>query len=388
MIASREWYLIHSFFSWLWGIGGDIYINPISKKLEHDEKMIDALEFYDYLLCEFSNPEQQFHPLFPTLFAKIGENFIKKADFCFLIAGPWLVRTLHKHYGDSWGDYFGVTPLPTTEGKYHSAFLGGSDLCVVNKNFKIEDKSKIEECLKKLIATDNQYQFCLETGNIPSDPKARFKFATNLDALYNTEFSDFLEGVVQSYRLYPREWGDEVSIAYALAEIFQNLYGGYGVYYPHPAAKKEMMFDVLLKHKIEPKYEYDVALSFAGENRKIAEKVYNGLIKKRIKVFFDKMEQSRLLGLDLDKEFRRIYGGKSRLVLVLISEFYPIKNWTRFESEIIIDEAKRRGKTYFIPCIIDDTPIFGMPRTIGYIDLRKITIREAVGLIVEKLKSV
>lgn len=387
MVASREWFLTHSFISWLWGIGGDICINPISKKLEYDEKMFESLEFYDYLLREFSNPVQQFHPLSPISFATMGKNFIEKADFCLFIAGPWLVRALYKHYGNLWGDYFGVTSLPTTEGSRHIAFLGGSDLCIVDKNFEPEVKSQIVECLEKLIAPDNQYQFCLETGNIPSDPIARSKLSEYLDASYNTAFSKFLEEVVQSYRLYPPDW-EKVYIVSALSEIFQNLYGGYGIEYSDPVAKKEMIFDVLLKYKIEPKYEYDVALSFAGENRGIAEKIYNGLRRKKIKVFFDKIEEARLLGLDLDKEFRRIYGGKSRIVLVLISKFYPVKDWTRFEFEIIIDEANRRGKTYFIPCIIENTPIFGMPRTIGHIDLRKRTISDTVKMLVEKLKSV
>lgn len=388
IVANKEWYLIHSFFSWLWGMDGDIYINPISKKLEYDEKMIDALEFYDYLISEFSNPKQQFHPLSPISFAKMEERFIRKEDFCFFIAGSWLFRALYKHHRDSWGNYFGITALPTSEKSCHPAFLGGSDLCVTNKNFKHEDKLQIEKCLKKLIAPDSQYQFCLETGHIPSNFQARSKFAIYMDNLYKTEFCDFLEKIISHYRFYPSEWEDEISISSALSEIFQNLYGGYGTHYPGSNEKRKMMLDVLLKYRIEPKYEYDVALSFAGENRDLAQKFYNKLRRKKIKVFFDKMEQSRLIGMDLDKEFRRIYGGKSRLIVILISKFYPAKDWTRFESEIIIDEAKRRGKTYFIPCIIDDTPVFGLPRTIGHIDLRKTTITDAVNMIVEKLKMI
>ena len=84
ILASREWTLIHSFFSWLWGMGGDIYTNPISKRLEYDERMIDALEFYDYLLREFSNPAQQLDPLSPVSFAEMANSFIEKGDFCFL----------------------------------------------------------------------------------------------------------------------------------------------------------------------------------------------------------------------------------------------------------------------------------------------------------------
>ncbi len=43
---------------------------------------------------------------------------------------------------------------------------------------------------------------------------------------------------------------------------------------------------------------YDVALSFAGEDRKLAEALAKALQKNGIKVFYDEFEKSKLWGKD------------------------------------------------------------------------------------------
>ena len=50
---------------------------------------------------------------------------------------------------------------------------------------------------------------------------------------------------------------------------------------------------------IGPKYDYDVVLSFAGEDRNYVEKVANKLLYKGIKVFYDNFETVDNWGKDL-----------------------------------------------------------------------------------------
>ncbi|HMF36865.1 MAG TPA: hypothetical protein VKF17_09510, partial [Isosphaeraceae bacterium] len=57
-------------------------------------------------------------------------------------------------------------------------------------------------------------------------------------------------------------------------------------------------------------YEYDVALSFAGEERRYAETLAEILRAAGLSVFYDKHHEVTLWGKD-QREFERIYGPAS-----------------------------------------------------------------------------
>ena len=59
-------------------------------------------------------------------------------------------------------------------------------------------------------------------------------------------------------------------------------------------------------------YEYDVTLSFAGEDRTHAEALADLLNNDGYKVFYDKYEWGRLWGANLYDEFSSIYKDKAR----------------------------------------------------------------------------
>lgn len=141
------------------------------------------------------------------------------------------------------------------------------------------------------------------------------------------------------------------------------------------------------KQFLQTQFDYDIAISFAGENREIAEQITKVLREKGIRVFYDELEEEkvRLWGKNLREEFMKIYGGKARYAVVLISQYYPIKDWANFEFNIAKDEAKRRKKDYILPVRLDDTKIVGLKYEIKYIDLRKEGIDGVVNLIIKKL---
>lgn len=57
-------------------------------------------------------------------------------------------------------------------------------------------------------------------------------------------------------------------------------------------------------------FTYDVALSFAGEDRVYVERIANLLIEQGIKVFYDKFETANLWGKDLYQYLSDIYRTK------------------------------------------------------------------------------
>ena len=61
-------------------------------------------------------------------------------------------------------------------------------------------------------------------------------------------------------------------------------------------------------------YEYDIALSFAGEDRKQAEEIAELLVERNITVFYDLYEQANLWGKDLYQHLQSVYRDKSKIL--------------------------------------------------------------------------
>ena len=77
---------------------------------------------------------------------------------------------------------------------------------------------------------------------------------------------------------------------------------------------------------------YDVALSFAGEDRTIASHLRDALEDLGHVVFYDHAEQHRILGEDVEAYLGPIYESDSRYVVAILGEQYGLKRWTLFES--------------------------------------------------------
>lgn len=104
---------------------------------------------------------------------------------------------------------------------------------------------------------------------------------------------------------------------------------------------------------IEFKSKFDFALSFAGEDRAFAEALFDSLNAREISVFYDKNEQHRILANDVEEYLAPIYRSESRFVVPLLSNSYPKKIWTKFESEQF---KQRFGAASVIPIWFSDAP--------------------------------
>jgi hypothetical protein len=134
-------------------------------------------------------------------------------------------------------------------------------------------------------------------------------------------------------------------------------------------------------------FKYDVSISFAGEDRKIVEKISKELIKKGVKVFYDQNHKYKLWGKKLSTYFQDIYGPESKFVIILISKYYPIRDWTDFEFSIVKKEAKNRKTEYILPVRLDNTKILGIHEDIAYLDYKNEGIQGIVEGILEKLSN-
>ena len=134
--------------------------------------------------------------------------------------------------------------------------------------------------------------------------------------------------------------------------------------------------------------KYDVALSFAGEDRPHAEKLAKLLEAGGYSVFYDDFERAQLWGKDLYVHLSSVYKDQARYCVMFLSEHYARKLWTRHELQSAQARAfVEENREYILPVRLDDTEIPGILLTAGYLDLRSMTIDEIYQALVEKLSG-
>jgi hypothetical protein len=138
---------------------------------------------------------------------------------------------------------------------------------------------------------------------------------------------------------------------------------------------------------INSNHEYHLAISFAGEDREIAEEIAKKLSVLGYKVFYDKYEQAILWGKDLYSHLNEIYSKKAQYCLIIISKNYAEKQWTNLERKAAQARAFTQNKEYILPLKLDDTEIPGINETIGYVDLRKVSLDDIIDLLKFKINE-
>ncbi len=138
---------------------------------------------------------------------------------------------------------------------------------------------------------------------------------------------------------------------------------------------------------IQKKYTYDVAISFAGEDRDYVEKLKTALQNRYVKVFYDNDEKANLWGKNLVECLSNVYSGQSRYCIIVISKNYNEKQWTRLERRSAQERAFKDDSEYILPLKLDDTKIPGILETIAFIDSRQHTVEEIAEMLFEKLRQ-
>lgn len=117
-------------------------------------------------------------------------------------------------------------------------------------------------------------------------------------------------------------------------------------------------------------YSYDVAVSFAGEQRKYVEQVVECLKAKDISCFYDKDPESEIemWGKNLTEHFQYIFFHAARYCVMFISSDYAKKKWTRLERRYALERAMEQEEEYVLPVRFDETELPGLPKAMKYIN--------------------
>ncbi|MGH7520278.1 MAG: toll/interleukin-1 receptor domain-containing protein [Gemmatimonadales bacterium] len=152
---------------------------------------------------------------------------------------------------------------------------------------------------------------------------------------------------------------------------------------PNPAPGKAVQSSA--KQKPTEPSSYDVALSFAGENRAYVEQVAELLRKAGVSVFYDGFEQAILWGKNLIDHLAEIYRHRSRFVVMFVSKHYVEKAFPTHERQHAQARALLAKEEYILPARFDDTEVPGMTTTVAYVDLRRSSPEQLVELILAKI---
>lgn len=112
-------------------------------------------------------------------------------------------------------------------------------------------------------------------------------------------------------------------------------------------------------------YDFDFAISFAGENRWLARAIVEQLETLDCAVFYDEYFEANYLGKAWGKKFTQVFGEESRFVICLLDKNHVDKIWPTFERDVF---APRIADGAVIPIYLDDTPVVGIPKdTVGVV---------------------
>ncbi|MCY4160543.1 MAG: toll/interleukin-1 receptor domain-containing protein [Flavobacteriaceae bacterium] len=111
---------------------------------------------------------------------------------------------------------------------------------------------------------------------------------------------------------------------------------------------------------------YDVALSFAGEQRDYIEVIANFLLSSGMSVYYDIHSKNAHWGQSLTEITEYIYAKKSDCVVLFISKDYCSKKWPRLEAEHSM-KAMSENQIKILPIRFDDSILPGLDQDIQYL---------------------
>lgn len=166
------------------------------------------------------------------------------------------------------------------------------------------------------------------------DPKERGRKATSFYNCLNN-FAEIIETNKASDLIFYNKTGKTVSIEDPSLRFYLNL------------------LDIdRLKQKIHVRksgFTWDVAISFAGENREVAKQLKELLKERGLEVFYDFDQQAQLWGKDLNKLLSDVYQNEALFMVIIVSKDYPEKDWANFEFTNGKEGEKKTNRISFTP---------------------------------------
>ena len=131
--------------------------------------------------------------------------------------------------------------------------------------------------------------------------------------------------------------------------------------------------------------KYQLALSFAGENRDFVEEVARFLKAYGIAYFYDAEHEAEIWGESLAEFLQRTYEDDAAYVVMFISEAYVEKTWTNLERQSAIAGALKRKRRSILMFKFDSVHVPGIPSDTAYLSAGHHTPATLAARIAEKL---
>jgi TIR domain/NACHT domain len=137
------------------------------------------------------------------------------------------------------------------------------------------------------------------------------------------------------------------------------------------------------------KWRYQVALSFAGEQRPFVNRIAAILAAAlgQDQVFYDRFHEAELARPNLDLYLQSVYSEQSKLVVVFLGIDYEHKEWPGLEWRSVRDLVKRRSASQVMLVRLDDAPISGILGIDGFIEAQGRSPQQIADLILRRLSG-
>jgi hypothetical protein len=132
-------------------------------------------------------------------------------------------------------------------------------------------------------------------------------------------------------------------------------------------------------------FRFDVALSYATDDRAYVKPVAAALKRRGLSVFYDQHYAVELLATDLVVYFDNVFRRQSRFVVVFVSAHFLAKAWPMRELQCALAAAILERRELILPARLDDTELPGLLPTIGSVNCRHRTPQRLASMIAEKI---
>lgn len=133
--------------------------------------------------------------------------------------------------------------------------------------------------------------------------------------------------------------------------------------------------------------KFDVAFSYAGEDRAYVERVADECLRRGVKVFYDRALTDELWGRDLDTHLPDVYESSASYVVVFLSSHYVRKAWPQRELAAAVKSRELLGLDYVLPARFDDSVAGPLPSSLADVDLRRIEPEDFARIIASKVEK-
>jgi hypothetical protein len=135
--------------------------------------------------------------------------------------------------------------------------------------------------------------------------------------------------------------------------------------------------------------KYDVAFSYASEDKQYVDKVATALQSTGVLFFYDRTEDEavRLWGKNLYEHLSLVYGKVARHTVMFISKHYAGKLWTSHERQHAQAKAFVENRDCILPVRFDDTEIPGLLPMVSYISTKDVSPEQLADMIRRKVET-